>query len=410
MLDIRIKNREFTDVLNDQNSQAYKDLRAEVTEVLNKAYACFFCPTKESYLGVAEMSFRKGSVIADSVLLFDTTVINAAVVRILFLEALGSTETAGLEIDKDFVTDSRVTVPVTSATTTQPSTTSQVLSTHTTHRTQSTKAHHLSSSFSKFTTASTKSTILSTYSSGSATTTTSNTSSETSTSVSTPLKSTPGFTNNTTSLPETTRTSVSTATTSRNYTSKKSSPPLRYTTKGPADQSTSSSHNGSTITSTRPTSGLTALKQSTGAPHPLSVVTSGGPEGHSTVRVTTSTRRPFSDSHSPSVKKPSSEPRMTMSSSSVGGGVPGWAIALLVLACVILLLVIVVLILVLWRWCCHREEPGFVYVSGEPNPYGKAKQVPLGPEVMAKEPSFKNLDDAEKPKRTRSGFYVVNPE
>uniref|UniRef100_A0A8C9RJ05 Uncharacterized protein n=1 Tax=Scleropages formosus TaxID=113540 RepID=A0A8C9RJ05_SCLFO len=95
--------------------------------------------------------------------------------------------------------------------------------------------------------------------------------------------------------------------------------------------------------------GLTALKQSTGAPHPLSVVTSGGPEGHSTVRVTTSTRRPFSDSHSPSVKKPSSEPRMTMSSSSVGGGVPGWAIALLVLACVILLLVIVVLILVLRR-------------------------------------------------------------
>ncbi|KAL4624804.1 putative protein TPRXL [Arapaima gigas] len=100
----------------------------------------------------------------------------------------------------------------------------------------------------------------------------------------------------------------------------------------------------------------------------------------------------------------------TAPSSTEGGGVPGWGIALLVLASVILLVLIVILILALWHWCCRREEPGFVYVNGQPNPYAKAKQLSMGPDIILKEPGVEDLDNPENPKKNRTGFYAVNPE
>nr|XP_023673363.1 mucin-1-like [Paramormyrops kingsleyae] len=95
-----------------------------------------------------------------------------------------------------------------------------------------------------------------------------------------------------------------------------------------------------------------------------------------------------------------------MASSSYDG-VPGWGIALLVLASVILLLLLIFFILALWHWCCHREETGLINVTGSPKPYDRE---PSAPEFLTMDPYQKIYpEDFDKPKKNRTGMYVVNP-
>ncbi|XP_063040883.1 uncharacterized protein LOC134435770 [Engraulis encrasicolus] len=87
--------------------------------------------------------------------------------------------------------------------------------------------------------------------------------------------------------------------------------------------------------------------------------------------------------------------------------VPGWAIALLVLAALILLLLIILLILLLIRWCC-MDEPDEPIKSERPDPY----HSPYLSHSAAKTPILNMTNQPmtpEKPKEGRTGMYVVNP-
>ncbi|XP_041932789.1 uncharacterized protein LOC121695750 [Alosa sapidissima] len=89
--------------------------------------------------------------------------------------------------------------------------------------------------------------------------------------------------------------------------------------------------------------------------------------------------------------------------------VPGWGIALLVLASLILLLLIILIILLLLRWCC-MDEP-----EKEPQPrYDPYSHEPYSSHSPAKSPTLKHMGDPglrtpEKPRGTSTGMYVVNP-
>ncbi|XP_048849920.1 salivary glue protein Sgs-3-like [Brienomyrus brachyistius] len=109
----------------------------------------------------------------------------------------------------------------------------------------------------------------------------------------------------------------------------------------------------------------------------------------------------------PNTAQPHQRPSTASSSYD---GVPGWGIALLVLASVILLLLIIFFILALWRWCCRQEETGPTNMTGDPSPYEKLNVEPSAPEFQSKDPNGKIYpEDFEKPKKNRTGMYVVNP-
>ncbi|KAL4624805.1 hypothetical protein GN956_G17637 [Arapaima gigas] len=83
----------------------------------------------------------------------------------------------------------------------------------------------------------------------------------------------------------------------------------------------------------------------------LNTTSTSHPIHNITLHPTSSTEKPSSGTHSPVVTPSSRQPNTTephkgvTTNSSTGGGVPGWGIALLVLASVILLLLFVLLIL-----------------------------------------------------------------
>ncbi|XP_062385749.1 uncharacterized protein LOC134072888 isoform X1 [Sardina pilchardus] len=83
--------------------------------------------------------------------------------------------------------------------------------------------------------------------------------------------------------------------------------------------------------------------------------------------------------------------------------VPGWGIALLVLASLILLLLIILIVLLLLRWCCMDEpemepQPRFDPYTHEPH---HVSQTP------PKTPILRHMTP-EKPRGNRTGMYVVN--
>ncbi|XP_047667363.1 mucin-1-like [Tachysurus fulvidraco] len=91
-------------------------------------------------------------------------------------------------------------------------------------------------------------------------------------------------------------------------------------------------------------------------------------------------------------------------------GVPGWGIAILVLAAIILFFMLVLLILLLLFWCCCWKQRGFMHVS-DPDPTGYYNpDIPMySTQSTYDSHNGKSLDlDPERPQKNRSGTYTVN--
>ncbi|XP_047014910.2 uncharacterized protein LOC124628740 [Ictalurus punctatus] len=105
-------------------------------------------------------------------------------------------------------------------------------------------------------------------------------------------------------------------------------------------------------------------------------------------------------------------------SSNQGEGVPGWAIALLVLAAIAILLLIIIIIILLLRWCCvDNGDDVRSLPPQEHTPYMRTTfREPLSVPAYSPHTPQKNLypfDDlpqSPKPKPNRTGTYEVNPE
>ncbi|XP_048117389.1 mucin-1-like [Alosa alosa] len=89
--------------------------------------------------------------------------------------------------------------------------------------------------------------------------------------------------------------------------------------------------------------------------------------------------------------------------------VPGWGIALLVLAALILLILLIFLVFLVYFCCCRSGGRGFMNVS-DPTPY-----MPFNPDIpMYSTHTTIDLPPNGKPYvddnlKNRSGMYVVNP-
>ncbi|XP_029587851.1 uncharacterized protein si:dkeyp-92c9.4 isoform X2 [Salmo trutta] len=109
-LGIKITNRVFNDSLLNPNSEDYKKMYDEVSQLLANVYKCPACPTAHIYEGVATMTFRKGSVIANTILVFNTNAINGFVVKWEFLTHIEANPSASLQIDTSYI-ESSLSVP-----------------------------------------------------------------------------------------------------------------------------------------------------------------------------------------------------------------------------------------------------------------------------------------------------------
>ncbi|XP_052328053.1 uncharacterized protein LOC118399428 isoform X6 [Oncorhynchus keta] len=102
-MDIKITNRVFNDSLLNRNSEDYKKLYGEVSQLLADAYKSPSSGTASTYEGVATMTFRKGSVIANTIIVFNTTFINGLVVKFDFLNHIEANPSALLQIDTNSI-------------------------------------------------------------------------------------------------------------------------------------------------------------------------------------------------------------------------------------------------------------------------------------------------------------------
>ncbi|KAI4892228.1 hypothetical protein NFI96_028203, partial [Prochilodus magdalenae] len=99
------------------------------------------------------------------------------------------------------------------------------------------------------------------------------------------------------------------------------------------------------------------------------------------------------------------------------GGIPGWAIALLVLACIILLLLILLFIILIIRWCCRKDksEPESPPQPYQHTPYERTTfKEPLStpsysPQTPIKRP-ISPFADPTSPKVNRTGMCPRHQE
>ncbi|XP_036808809.1 uncharacterized protein LOC110496346 isoform X2 [Oncorhynchus mykiss] len=102
-LGMKITNRVFNDSLLNPNSEDYKKLYGEVSQLLADAYNSPTSGTASTYEGVATMTFRNGSVIANADIVFNTMSINRFVVQFDFLDQIKANPSASLQIDTNYV-------------------------------------------------------------------------------------------------------------------------------------------------------------------------------------------------------------------------------------------------------------------------------------------------------------------
>ncbi|XP_036421360.1 cell wall integrity and stress response component 3 [Colossoma macropomum] len=150
-LGIEITNRVYNDSLRDPESAYYKSMYAQVSSALADIYNCSTCDTHSFYKGVAAMTFRNGSVIANSTIVFQTSYINAVLVKYLFINNIpSSNEINGLRVNSRFTEELSTpipaalptsgyttTTPLTRTSTKPSSTTTTVTSKHTSSTTSS---------------------------------------------------------------------------------------------------------------------------------------------------------------------------------------------------------------------------------------------------------------------------------
>ncbi|XP_067282771.1 mucin-1 [Pseudorasbora parva] len=103
---MEITNRVFNDSLLNKTSQQYKKLYAEVSGVLDAAFNCSNCDTRETYRGVTNIQFRNGPMIANCTIQFQTIFINNVVVKYLFLRAIdNNTQPNDLALNRQYTAE-----------------------------------------------------------------------------------------------------------------------------------------------------------------------------------------------------------------------------------------------------------------------------------------------------------------
>ncbi|XP_065276450.1 mucin-2-like [Emys orbicularis] len=98
-LSFRIVNWNFSDSLLDPSTNYYKDLYSKIQSLYDKTYSCPTCPNGQNYLGFTDLRFSPGSVVTESVLLYQEsdTSINATDLEQQLRNSQNSTD--GLELD-----------------------------------------------------------------------------------------------------------------------------------------------------------------------------------------------------------------------------------------------------------------------------------------------------------------------
>ncbi|KAF7686476.1 hypothetical protein HF521_015838 [Silurus meridionalis] len=97
-----IMNRIYNNSLQDPQSEDYKNMYKEVSSAFYSVYSCSSCPTFVGYQGVRAMSFRKGSVIANSIIVFKGPLNNPTLIKSVFQNALKNNKLLnGLQINNE---------------------------------------------------------------------------------------------------------------------------------------------------------------------------------------------------------------------------------------------------------------------------------------------------------------------
>ncbi|XP_022539145.2 mucin-2 [Astyanax mexicanus] len=365
---IEVTNRIYNNSLKNQNSADYKAMYADISGVLEVIYNCTECGTYGAYRGIAEMTFSNGSVIANCTIVFQTVYINAVLVKSLFGFKLPANNMInGLNISREYTQDKVTPVPAAVPTTTTPlPTTTRTTRPATTTTTQNT------------TTATSK----------------------------------PPNNTTTSSAPSSTTTAhPNTTTTTQPASNSITSPTIPNNTTKPFSNTTTS-HTSITSPSTPNNTSKTTITSSS----TLRNTTTPTPTSNSTFNSTTKTRK------TEAVRIPTTASPVSPGGAYYYRGVPGWAIALLVLACIILLLLIILLIITLIRCCCwdperDPEPEPLPPLPEQHTPYErKTFKEPLStpsysPQTPQKSPiPASPYEDPTKPRVNRTGMYVVNPE
>ncbi|XP_055783892.1 uncharacterized protein LOC129858592 [Salvelinus fontinalis] len=95
---VRITNQIYTESLNNQSSKEYKQLRKQVEQMMDDVHSAL--PESDKYMGVFDIIFSNGSVIANSTLMFGTTfMIIPTLVKGLLSTHIQSNKSKTLDLD-----------------------------------------------------------------------------------------------------------------------------------------------------------------------------------------------------------------------------------------------------------------------------------------------------------------------
>ncbi|XP_074470436.1 uncharacterized protein LOC141754902 [Sebastes fasciatus] len=228
-LPMEINNRVFSAALLNQASEEYQSLYKEVSNVLNGTYNCpdiNTCPTDTFYGGVAGITFRSGSVIANATVVFNSPFINHMIVSVLFADNANNVQPKTLHFNLDFTTINNIietSVPPTTTTTTTTMPTSTTTTTPTTTTTTTPTTTTTTTTTTPTTTTTTTPTTTTTTTPTTTTTTTPTTTTTTTTTTPTTTTTT------TTSMPTTTTTTTPTTTTTTTPTTTTTTTPTTTT-------------------------------------------------------------------------------------------------------------------------------------------------------------------------------------
>ncbi|KAL2080669.1 hypothetical protein ACEWY4_024462 [Coilia grayii] len=370
---LEITNRTFNNYLLDPSSDYYKSLRSEVEDLMNTVFNCSTCSTKNGYRGISDMTFRNGSlVIVKMTLVFYNQPINTFVVKYLFIRSIKVNPPNYININLEYTSDVQTPVVATSeATPTTPMATQTSLPT----------------------------------------------------SIASPVTS-PGLT--TLKVSDSTVPTLDPNSTSSGLTTSPEPMTKDLKSSSPVTQSSHGSTGGPGTSSGSVTfsSGWTSTPSDMNT---TEVTTSHTPSNTSSISPTTGgstsssgqETTPHFVTDSPNTPKQGNQGKTTTTTTANGSGsklrpywldwVPGWAIALLVLAALILLLLIILFIMLLVRWCCMEEEKQPPPVS---DPYPRFAPSPAPTYVYhSPAPVQKDMSDdhPDKAKKNRTGLYMVNP-
>ncbi|XP_051577200.1 mucin-3A-like [Myxocyprinus asiaticus] len=425
IMDLRITNRIYNDSLADQQAVEYITLRREVEELFYDIYE----PTPLTYLGINEMTFSIGSVIASSRLLFGTAMLNPVLVRSIYLYAYKQIPSPTLEIDLGFVenelpaqepfeeqgptsrppstphtekpllTTLSMATPLTSTPDIRTDTPSLASRDPTTHSPSMTNSFLLGSSADVGNTTHSLSSISQSPTSTHLNNTTMHPNmSNTSSFFAAPNENTTEAFNSTiTAAQNGTTIAAPNDTTTAAFNGTMTAAP-NGTTTAAFNSTTTEASNGTTITAPNSTTAESPNGTTTAPSSTLPSIHSTS-DMNSTIRST-----PFTTIQPPKTTVVSQSP------TTATAWVPSWGIALLVLAAVSLFLLIILLIVVVVLRCKRPIRRGFVNEPDELNPpmYFNPDISMYSTHSTLDTANGKQVDVREKPPKNRTGMYVVN--